>query len=69
MRSQAWVLRWPALPVLTDFVNTLVAKAVAQAAGAVEGVTFLQTPWFAEARVEVVDEDLFRGSLAHVVES
>ncbi|MEM0267605.1 MAG: hypothetical protein QXV98_03190 [Thermofilaceae archaeon] len=67
MRSQAWVLRWPALPVLTDFVNTLVAKAVAQAAGAVEGVTFLQTPWFAEARVEVVDENLFRGSFAHML--
>ncbi|MEM0094303.1 MAG: hypothetical protein QW753_08055 [Thermofilum sp.] len=64
---QTWVLRWPALPVLTDFMNTLVAKAVAQAMGAVEGVTFMQSPWFAEARVEVSDENLFRGSFTHII--
>ncbi|MEM4886018.1 MAG: hypothetical protein QW185_04990 [Thermofilum sp.] len=67
LSGKTWVLRWPALPVLTDFMNTLVAKAVAQAMGAVKGVTFMQSPWFAEARVEVTDENMFRGSLAHVI--
>ncbi|MEM2677636.1 MAG: hypothetical protein QXU62_03240 [Thermofilaceae archaeon] len=68
LSGKTWVLRWPALPVLTDFMNTLVAKAVAQAMGAVEGVTFLQTPWFAEARVEVVNANTFRGSVANMIQ-
>ncbi|MEM1523080.1 MAG: hypothetical protein QXU69_08635 [Thermofilaceae archaeon] len=68
LSGKTWVLRWPALPVLTDFMNTLVAKAIAQAMGAVEGVTFLQTPWFAEARVEVVNANTFRGSVANMIQ-
>ena len=75
MSAHTLRLEYPALPVLTDSVNTLLAKACAKPGTVdwavkwtVDWAVFERGPWLAHAEIQVPDPSYFEAALADLAE-